>query len=342
MTLGGGVKSSHSKGLRDFRVRHPEFISGSSHSKTLGSTQKEEVVASTMGQMPKQLCIQAHSSSLRCGGSLCKVRHDKVCRDSKAAFTLAEGATHVAQSAKPRRAAFTLAEVLITLGIIGVVAALTLPTVINNYQKQETVSKIKKVYSILTNTTMMAMSEYGDTVGWEIQSGNSFATAKYFADRYVIPFIKVARVCENNNSDDCAYPIYGLNGQRFSHDKNYDNNSYCFYLADGTYIALKAYTTSVDHPKQVYIVFDINGQRGPNKVGRDVFCLQYLSQTKRAASKEYEGKILPAWIDAGGSNPRATILSAGNDYFCNKAKKGIACLAVIFMDGWQIKDDYPW
>lgn len=45
--------------------------------------------------------------------------------------------------------AFTLAEVLITLGIIGVVAAMTLPTLINNYRKQETIAKLKKVYSVL-------------------------------------------------------------------------------------------------------------------------------------------------------------------------------------------------
>ena len=50
-----------------------------------------------------------------------------------------------------KRAAFTLAEVLITLGIIGVVAALTLPTVISNYKKQVTVPKLQKAYSTINN-----------------------------------------------------------------------------------------------------------------------------------------------------------------------------------------------
>ena len=54
----------------------------------------------------------------------------------KAAFTLVEGATHVAHCDKFRRVAFTLAEVLITLGIIGVVAALTLPSVIHKYRAE--------------------------------------------------------------------------------------------------------------------------------------------------------------------------------------------------------------
>ena len=47
-----------------------------------------------------------------------------------AAFTLAEGATHVARWNNSRKIAFTLAEVLITLGIIGIVAAMTMPVLI--------------------------------------------------------------------------------------------------------------------------------------------------------------------------------------------------------------------
>ena len=50
------------------------------------------------------------------------------------AFTLAEGATHVNISDNIRRVAFTLAEVLITLAIIGIVAAMTIPTLVQNYQ----------------------------------------------------------------------------------------------------------------------------------------------------------------------------------------------------------------
>ena len=69
----------------------------------------------------------------------------------RAAFTLAEGATHVVHFDDIRRAAFTLAEVLITLGIIGVVAAMTMPAIISSYQKKQTVSQLKKAYSLLSN-----------------------------------------------------------------------------------------------------------------------------------------------------------------------------------------------
>ena len=51
---------------------------------------------------------------------------------------------------------FTLAEVLITLGIIGVVAAMTLPSLIGNYKKRETVTILKKAYSEISQALKMA------------------------------------------------------------------------------------------------------------------------------------------------------------------------------------------
>ena len=71
-------------------------------------------------------------------------------QDRKIAFTLAEGTTHVTTCGNNKKFAFTLAEVLITLGIIGVVAAMTLPTLIQNYRKQQTTTQLKATYSILS------------------------------------------------------------------------------------------------------------------------------------------------------------------------------------------------
>ena len=53
--------------------------------------------------------------------------------------------------------AFTLAEVLITLGIIGIVSAMTIPTLINNYQKKVTVAKLQKVHAVLNQIARMAV-----------------------------------------------------------------------------------------------------------------------------------------------------------------------------------------
>ena len=59
-----------------------------------------------------------------------------------------------------KHAGFTLAEVLITLGIIGVVSALTMPSLINEIQDRQFIAKWKKAYSIISNAVYSALEEY--------------------------------------------------------------------------------------------------------------------------------------------------------------------------------------
>lgn len=65
--------------------------------------------------------------------------------------------------------AFTLAEVLITLGIIGVVAAMTLPALVQNYKEQETVTRVKKFYSVFSQAYAQAILDNGTIDNWGFQ-----------------------------------------------------------------------------------------------------------------------------------------------------------------------------
>ena len=65
-----------------------------------------------------------------------------------------------------KSSAFTLAEVLITLGIIGVVAAMTLPTLINETQRKQDGVKIKKFYSIMQQAIIMSERDNGSAADW--------------------------------------------------------------------------------------------------------------------------------------------------------------------------------
>lgn len=67
--------------------------------------------------------------------------------------------------------AFTLAEVLVTLGIIGVVAAMTMPTLINNTGNEKYVAKLKKVQSLLGQATINAVEEHGMIQDWGFRDG---------------------------------------------------------------------------------------------------------------------------------------------------------------------------
>ncbi len=70
--------------------------------------------------------------------------------------------------------AFTLSEVLITLVIIGIIAAITVPAVVNNYVEQSTVSRVKKFYSTMSNAINSAIALEGPVDTWDLKadSGN--------------------------------------------------------------------------------------------------------------------------------------------------------------------------
>lgn len=72
--------------------------------------------------------------------------------------------------ATKQKTAFTLAEVLITLGIIGVIEAITLPALIQKQNEKVTVTRLKKAYSVLSQAYMMAVSEYGTPDEWGMKN----------------------------------------------------------------------------------------------------------------------------------------------------------------------------
>lgn len=225
--------------------------------------------------------------------------------------------------------AFTLSEVLITLGIIGMVAALTMPAVIANYQKQETVSRLQKVYSVLSQAVKRAELSEGEIKYW-----NFSLLPENFYKTYIRPYITVSQ--EFINSDppfDISYKC--LNGRICNTYGSYSNKSVPkIILNDGSMIIF-------DFLGNIYevILTDINGYKKPNTWGKDMF----------AFSIQAEGGLRPYGLGAaipGGSfgdkMDRETIINSSNARACKKGKDGVWCAALIMMDGWQINKDYPW
>ncbi len=261
--------------------------------------------------------------------------------------SLAEGTAYAADNVS--KAAFTLAEVLITLGIIGVVAALTMPMLIGNYQKKAAVSALKKMYSTLMQASQMYQSQHDIT----IEQFDTSLAAKDFMAEYINPYVKVVKECTSIKK---CYS--NTSKQPLAIDRNTALSvEYLTVLADGSYLGI---STSAPSGKVFY--FDINGSKGPNYSGRDIFYF-YLVNTstmridENCASTQYK---LQSGIYPGGygncydvytSYTREKLLGTDITRGCNRnttkgedqiAFAGDACTALIMRDGWEIRNDYPW
>lgn len=216
--------------------------------------------------------------------------------------------------------AFTLSETLITLVIIGVVSAITMPSLIASWQKTRTVECLKKAYSTLSQTTNCAIADNGPISGWEVLG----LSGKEFADIYLKPYLNIM---QEKSSDTFKYTT--LNNQ----EKNI--NFHTFYLLDGTKIGVDSPTES-QWGISIVIYIDINGDANPNKMGRDVF--KFIYWVYNNSAQRAWGTIIPY----GGDFLRDDCINGNFPYTCRKDKSGELCAALIMKDNWQIKEDYPW
>ena len=165
---------------------------------------------------------------------------------------------------------FTLAEVLITLAIIGVVAALTIPTIISNYNKKVTLTRLQKTYTVLKNAFELAKAEHGDYSTWswnQIPETGSKRT-EYFWETYIFPYLRVSKTCFPK-TDDCMAEIKHSNSMKM----DYIPNTGAFVLNDGT--SVLTWANSGTYYPHVWAYVDVNGNAEPNMVGKDVFAMYF-------------------------------------------------------------------
>ena len=216
---------------------------------------------------------------------------------------------------------FTLAEVLITLGIIGVVAALTIPTLISNHQKKVYVNQLKKAYNTVTNVFSLIKADTGSDNLFDsefitnigIRTSSNEAEVTNYAKKYF------------NISEDVKYYDYNVVDQEYKY-LFYGNGTstvkpygYLIKTPDGADIYMSGSDPSSSADPKIYVSIDVNGSnRAPNTVGRDLFSLtfnmngKYIKQTAGGNPDEVCG---------GGSTHQAEIE---------------ACAAKIMEEGWEM------
>ena len=172
---------------------------------------------------------------------------------------------------KNRNNGFTLAEVLITLGIIGVVVAMTIPTLISKYKHKEYETRFKKAYSMLAQATYDLPIEYGRCDATNAQSINDYVFGK-------LKNINSGSFRSNGMSYKGNFKTYSLeNTTSVIHPNCFDRasnqGSYNYIVTpDGI-----TFSFCTNYSVGNSISVDINGiNKGPNAFGHDLFFFRIL------------------------------------------------------------------
>ena len=188
--------------------------------------------------------------------------------------------------------AFTLAEVLITLGIIGIVASLTLPAIIQKQNEKATVTALKKFYSSISQAYLFAKNEYGSVNEWYSYSEESTQSerSKIAAER-LSKYMKNTRVCYE--ADGC-FPdmVYNrIDGQTAGHLQNTDYSR--LITSDGMNVLIDVEKREKYDFLYTVIIVDINGYKKPNTIGRDTFSFILLKDKIIPTGAENASQLMP-------------------------------------------------
>ena len=250
---------------------------------------------------------------------------------------------------------FTLAEVLITLGIIGVVAAMTIPTLIANAQKHSAVTGLIEADSIINQAIRSSMYDTDESGAGELDTSLSI---QEFAEKYFTPYLKVARIC-TKMSDGC-WKTENFNGYYdLAGTKVTDSVPYSLVLTNGMIFGF----SKIDGYNLTSIVVDINGKSRKNTLGKDVFVFYVMNSNNLCGGAKSNGVangVYPGSFDNCGT-PHVSysvedLTKKNTSVFraCSKTGTrggatggkrtgiGSGCAAVIYKNGWKMPANYPW
>ena len=215
--------------------------------------------------------------------------------------------------------AFTLAEVLITLGIIGVVAALTLPAIIAKHQKVKVASKLKKFQSVMEQAILAEEAQIGSREYW-LPDNRTQANFKEWFNEHLAKHLKIIYTEDLHETYD-FYKVGFEDGSGFIAYHSYDppsnnkasNRAHFFYCTELKYCGINRFDG------QTSFLFSICG----------------------------DGKFIPSTCGIYYAYDRTRLLDGckyGNQDNAEESTKDKrhSCARLIQYDGWDIKPDYPW
>ena len=226
--------------------------------------------------------------------------------------------------------AFTLAEVLITLGIIGVVAAMTIPSLIADHRRDVTETRLKKFYSIMNQAILQSINDNGEPTAWSYfvddaydddgniinQSDNTDASFQ----KYLAPYLKIIGKKEvKDNTGERRILYFLADGSSFAFAK-YENRDIQFYPKNGEKCMQKA---------------------ALNSQGVCAFSFTFYPISKATDWKYHYNKGMESTLYRWDGTEEK--LYNDNIRGCNNiaGTNATYCTAIIQRNGWKVPKDYP-
>ena len=223
---------------------------------------------------------------------------------------------------------FTMAEVLITLGIIAIIAAMTLPNLIGNYKMKTYEVAFKKQYALLQNTINYITLENGLSSCYVYLPKGSISYVRKDDDCNILEseLISLLNLKEYDVGLEDEYATHAevLAGGGASINSSCDidyiftrNNSTTYISPDGTVFILSLGKYSY----MVSVIIDVNGQKGPNKWGYDVFLMMLTNhnQYQKSQNNIFLTDEFCSIIEKGGKFPRTILrneeINSDNDRY---------------------------
>lgn len=232
---------------------------------------------------------------------------------------------------------FTLAEVLITLGVVGVISAMTLPTLVQNYKNHVAETRLKKFYSTFNQAIQRSVVENGDFENWDYFMGSNFSKKDKNGN-----YTDNSAIIEENFDKYLAKYIKIVNKKRFKNVEVADGDKLDFlvyYLPDGS-----SFAYSMNENREIYyfisdiekcIKLSLNEQSGSCRFSFQFYPI--YNNIKNDWKYLYKKGLEPYYYKWDG---QINSLYNNATFGCNSSNPHY-CTGLIHQNGWKIPKDYP-
>lgn len=253
-----------------------------------------------------------------------------------------------------RLSGFTLAEVLIVVGIIGVIGAFTIPQLVQNHQKQAYLAQLKKFYSTFQAgiKTYMAKEGCNDLACTDLFDGVTVQSTQYDKLNTILPQIfKIDYYCIHDSApNNCTKSVKFLD-RRTTVSNSFFRYGSSFKTSDGALFEILdddagncTYYSSITANSKIknccsQLRVDVNGDKGPDIIGRDIF--MYYIALDGTLYPNYGIDYAKAYNNNDNPNSyywRLDSTSCGNPATTNISGVvyGYGCSARIMEQGWEM------